>query len=513
MMYFRRRRSTRGSRSFLRPGLILGAVLVLGIGIICALSNWLGHSAPPSSTTKKGTPASGVTSISPLLFGSNFDLNKNKDALVPASFNTSLQDLHIKVLRITISTPIDDQALTQLLQKLKNAGIVPLLVLRGSLDARALEIDSHLVTLVHTIFGDAITYFEFGSEEDALGVTAEKYSAAWNKIIPQLKKLAPGARFVGPGNFQFDQQYMTLFLQLANPAPDAISWHEYTCDRAWSKKDCLTRISQWTDHVSAANAAMDKQFKVQLPIMITEWNYASNAATDDGKSNDAAFMHDWTTQAMQTLANNHIFASMQFTLRNGKASLLTVANQLTAQGAAFQEFYARSVPMLPTSTPTPTSPPTATPTPTAKATPGVTPTARPEPTAPSKPAYVPTVYEAESSANLLIGSAQIQSCESCSGGDEVSNIGKANPSGALIFHVNINAAGTYTVIIYYATAEARTAQISVNGGGAANVSVSSTGSWTAVQSTSIKVDLVAGDNAIMFFNDTAQCPNIDKIAI
>jgi hypothetical protein len=80
-----------------------------------------------------------------------------------------------------------------------------------------------------------------------------------------------------------------------------------------------------------------------LPIMITEWNYAPNAVPNDGKNNDSNFMTTWTTKAIQTLAANRIFASMQYSCTDTAISLIGSNATLTMQGMAFQNQYQQMI--------------------------------------------------------------------------------------------------------------------------------------------------------------------------
>lgn len=73
-----------------------------------------------------------------------------------------------------------------------------------------------------------------------------------------------------------------------------------------------------------------------LPIMITEWNFTPKVQSNDGKITNSAFMSSWTTKAIQTLAANHVFASMQYSCTNTPFALINGANALTPQGTTFQ---------------------------------------------------------------------------------------------------------------------------------------------------------------------------------
>jgi hypothetical protein len=213
-------------------------------------------------------------------------------------------------------------------------------------------------------------------------------------VIPQLKRLAPQDKFIGPVTYHYDQQYLSAFLQHAQPLPDGVSWHEYTCTANDTKSLCLAHIADWSNHIAAARSITIRLIGRALPVLITEWNYAANPTTDDGKSNDSAFMSTWTKQAMQTLIENHVFASLQYSSVNTAAPLIGSNNQLTAQGTAFQQQYEQFINAARRSTPTPTvtvRPTTkvsTSPTPNAPAT-GPSPVPTPMPT-PSPMPVIPT---------------------------------------------------------------------------------------------------------------------------
>jgi hypothetical protein len=231
---------------------------------------------------------------------------------------------------------------------------------------------------MNRIFGKSVVYYEYGNEEDLLGVNVTRYTASWNAIVPQLKHLAQQGQFVGPVNFQYDRAYLTSFLQNANPRPDEVSWHEYTCDDSWASDICISHIDHWTNHISDARAAMIAAIGTALPIMITEWNYAPNAVPNDGKNNNSSFMTAWTMKALQTFAANRIFASMQYSCTDTAIPLINGSGVLTPQGMVFQSQYQQLIvagqqpPSL--STPIASGPVQATPTTNGSGTPNPAPT-------------------------------------------------------------------------------------------------------------------------------------------
>ena len=282
--------------------------------------------------------------VSPLLFGTNIGLfDSNDQVLTSAATRTLLQQMHTRIIRMPVRSSLSEATEIAAALAIKNIGAIPLVVLRGAVDPTVLADDSRVINDMNHIFGNNLVYYEYGNEEDLLGVDARGYTASWNAIVPQLKRLAVQGQFVGPVNFQYDRTYLTTFLQHANPRPDEVSWHEYTCDDSWASSICISHIAHWTNHISNARAAMIAAIGTALPIMITEWNYAPNAVPNDGKNNNSAFMSTWTSMALQTLAANRIFASMQYSSTNTAIPMITSANAPTAQGIAFQGIYQQMI--------------------------------------------------------------------------------------------------------------------------------------------------------------------------
>jgi len=168
----------------------------------------------------------------------------------------------------------------------------------------------------------------------------------------------------------------------------------------------------------------------------------------------------------------------------------------------------------PTATGTPS--PSATATPTSTGTPSPTPTGTPSPSPTGTPTPGSCVrYEAESSNNTLTGSAVIQSCPTCSGGQKVGYVG--NNSGTLQFNgVTANVSGRYAVTISYTNGDAvRYALLSVNGSQGTPVSFPSTGSFQTVGSKQITVTLNAGNNTLEFYNPIvgSWAPDFDRLGV
>jgi hypothetical protein len=313
------------------------SVLLFGIILLPVVSQFL---PPAQHLTDTPTPSATSQAPSPLLFGTNLSLMDEHDqVLTSAPTRALLQQLHPRSIRMPLHTGLPESIEIQAAQVIKQLGAMPIVNLRGALDVDALTDDRQVIQDMNKVFGNETVYYEYGNEDDLLGVSADRYTTSWNAIVPLLKVLAPNGRFVGPVTYHYDSGYLKTFLQRAQPLPDAVSWHEYTCTRADSQATCLAGIADWSKHISNARSVMQAVIGKELPIMITEWSYAPDAQANDGKSNDTAFMSTWTQKAFQTLVANHVFAAMQYSCTNSATALVSSKGTLTAEGAVFMAQY------------------------------------------------------------------------------------------------------------------------------------------------------------------------------
>jgi hypothetical protein len=333
------------------------AILVVGVGIgttAYLLDKHFVKTSPKGSVvtvprqvadpTPGPTPTPTIEPVSPYIFGTNMSLFDIHDQVLnSAETRALLQQMHMTMMRMPVRENLSTATEVQAAQVIKSLGEVPLLVLPGSRFANALSFDTNIIQAMNQVFGNSPVYYEFGNEDDLHGMPVSGYTSAWNTIVPQLKKVALNGKFIGPVNYQYNHDYLNYFLQHAQPLPDAISWHEYTCDAADAASVCIAHIANWTTHIADARAIMQATVKTLLPIMITEWNYAPDAYANDGKNNDPNFLKTWTTQALQTLAANRVFASMQYSCTNTAIPLITPGNQMTMQGEIFQAQYTQMI--------------------------------------------------------------------------------------------------------------------------------------------------------------------------
>ena len=346
-MYTKTNALSRNARVIIALSIVV-LLLLLGTGTWFLFNNQPHQSGQVNATPTEvptPTPTQDPNAPSPLLFGTNLGLfNQNDQVLRSEPTRTALQQLHPRIIRIPVRPELTEAVEIQAAQVVKGLGAIPLVVLHsvnGSTDIAAADIRT--IKDMNNIFGKSVVYYEFGNEDDWTGVTAATYTNAWNQIIPQLKQVALNGQFVGPVNFHYDGNFLRAFLQQAQPRPDEISWHEYTCSYKWPSDQCITNIDNWNTHISDSRDAMMSTLGVELPIMITEWNYAPDAAYNDGKNNDKTFMTTWTTKALQTLADNHIFASMQYSCTNTAIPLVDNDNKITFQGALFEQLYVNMI--------------------------------------------------------------------------------------------------------------------------------------------------------------------------
>jgi hypothetical protein len=124
-----------------------------------------------------------------------------------------------------------------------------------------------------------------------------------------------------------------------------------------------------------------------------------------------------------------------------------------------------------------------------------------------------TSYEAEAAGNTLAGQAATRSSAGASGGALVGYVGGGTANYLQFNNVQASAAGARQVTVHYASGEARSTTVSVNGGTAVAVSTPSTGGWDTVGSVTVSLQLNAGANTIRFGNPTGWAPDFDRIVV
>ena len=127
--------------------------------------------------------------------------------------------------------------------------------------------------------------------------------------------------------------------------------------------------------------------------------------------------------------------------------------------------------------------------------------------APSEPA---TSYEAEAATRA--GTATVFSCQACSGGLKVGDLGLGLDNTLTFNSVTVARAGVYHMTVDYMTDSLRAVLYSVNGGPWVTLNVGGA-SFLLPTSSTVPVALHAGTNTIRFGNPTSYPPDLDRIVI
>lgn len=313
-----------------------------------------GSQTPTPSPTPKPTTIQANAGTSPLIFGANLGLFNSGDQFISSTETQALmQQMHIKIVRMPTRQSNSDAVNLAAAQAIKKIGAVAIVSLRGAQNPSVTQVmtdNTRMINVMNQVFGNSTVYYEFGNEDDLNGVKVEDYTARWNALVPQLKQMAKNGVFIGPVNYKYNPNYLKSFLQNANPRPDAISWHEYTCSYKWDAAKCMSALDNWTTHINGVRQVMQTTLSTELPMMITEWNYAPDQLIQsngmgfaDGKLTNQTFMSQWTSKALQTLIDNHIFASMQYSVTNTAIPMVSSSNTITPQGAIFQSIYEQAI--------------------------------------------------------------------------------------------------------------------------------------------------------------------------
>jgi hypothetical protein len=301
-----------------------------------------GTAQPTATLTNTPQPtatatATATSSNPPLLYGSNatnFEQNLTNHA---AEYTA----LGLKSDRIAGDSPTYSQDL----QTAYDQGWTVIVILRGhSIPDTATRIttDVGLINTAMSIFHNDSSriYVEFGNESDLGGWDKVAYTNAWNATMPSVEAAAPNAKYGGPVNFQSSPIYIAYFVEYANPQPDFISWHEYSCNSSESASACLADATQTSRHVPLIRAAIQANptHNTVPPMAVTEWNYApDNGVTTDPKADDPTFMYNWTSLLLQDLRACGIFMSNHFPTA-GKLELINPSTGATnPAGQAFSD--------------------------------------------------------------------------------------------------------------------------------------------------------------------------------
>lgn len=123
-------------------------------------------------------------------------------------------------------------------------------------------------------------------------------------------------------------------------------------------------------------------------------------------------------------------------------------------------------------------------------------------------------YEAEDGKYAQPGGSAVVEENQFSSNQKV--VGYIGNTGTLTFqNIKVRSAGEYNLKVYYVSGENRDLYIRVNGGDVIEQKglLGYAKDWKAVAGITVPVQLQAGDNTILFYNESGSAPSIDRIAV
>lgn len=266
------------------------------------------HAATPTTNHLPGQQIwnNGVSSF---LFGTNdtirwSQINAGNTPAIPQALNAA----HFQLLRTWFFANQNGSDINNRIQVVVASGSQPLCVLP---DWQNAAYNQQVVTAL----GSKCNIYEFGNEPDS---NMSGYIQAWNTQIPQLRKINPNAKFIGPAAANHNNvQVFVNAVKTSGVSPDAVSFHRYPCSGMSSASTCLSKVpSDLTGVITLVRGWTTSALGANIPIGITEWNYDSaNPAASWGQN--AQFIDQFTTLAINSMIQNHMDFSNQFDLANG----------------------------------------------------------------------------------------------------------------------------------------------------------------------------------------------------
>ncbi|HEY0756470.1 MAG TPA: hypothetical protein VGD98_21135 [Ktedonobacteraceae bacterium] len=169
--------------------------------------------------------------------------------------------------------------------------------------------DLHLVKYL----GKRCLLYEFGNEPDYTGIPWETYLAQWNRLIPQLRRVNPQAKFIGPVVTLEQFDYLVYFLQGVKSSqvfPDALSFHWYPC---WQidQARCMGLADSISARVRTVRILAQRILREDLPIGVSEWNFdPGNPPASYG--DNASFITQFSQRALLAMISSNVAFACQF---------------------------------------------------------------------------------------------------------------------------------------------------------------------------------------------------------
>lgn len=219
-------------------------------------------------------------------------------------FDKSLLDGH----------PTADAEIEQRLKTVENSGMNCLGVLESVYDPAFVK---HVVAYA----GNRCDLYEFGNEPDnSSQLNMQEYIQDWNSLVPQLRKINPHAKFIGPAVADYTQVLVFLDnVKASGVLPDAISFHWYPCVGSDTASSCLAKTSTFEQVTTQVKEWVQNILGQNLPVGITEWNYnADNPPASYGQ--DPMFITQFSISALDSMIRSGLDFANQFDAASGAGS-------------------------------------------------------------------------------------------------------------------------------------------------------------------------------------------------
>ncbi|WIG59183.1 MAG: hypothetical protein OJF49_001930 [Ktedonobacterales bacterium] len=361
---------TIGHRTFTLPARLRSRWLMGGLAVmltICLVSSIaLGihaftSSLPPLRAVLPGQQIwnDGASS---LLFGTNDTYEWSSQNLeTNPDMRKALRNAGFTLVRSFFPDNASDAVIDQRITTIEDIGAQCLGVITNISNT---AFDKHLVTYL----GPRCQMYEFGNEPDLNNISLSMYLKQWNTLVPQLRRINPTAKFIGPVTATADgkNDFMRGFLDGVKSSgilPDAISFHWYPC---WnmSRDDCLSKADSYADVATNIRREVRDTLGKDLPVGISEWNYdPGNPPPDYG--DEASFITQFSQRAIQAMVEAGVAFACQFDAASysgyGRLDMFNVATgqpkpQFLALKQLIQQYRPATVAASPAAT-TPSAPP------------------------------------------------------------------------------------------------------------------------------------------------------------
>ncbi len=305
--------------------IVLLILLITSFFLVPAISDVISHpqqqSLPPSLSLLPGQQIwkNGVSSY---LFGSN-DTQEwvTNNVETNQTVQHALNNAHFTLMRtfffdksLLDGHPTTDAEIEQRLKTVENSGMNCLGVLEPVNDPVFVK---HVVAYA----GNRCNLYEFGNEPDNNSKPdMQEYIQDWNSLVPQLRKINPLAKFIGPALADYTQvRFFLDNVKASGVLPDAISFHWYPCGGSDTASSCLAKTSTYEQVTTQVKKWVQNILGQNLPVGITEWNYnADNPPASYGQ--DPMFITQFSISALDSMIQARLDFADQFDAASGAGS-------------------------------------------------------------------------------------------------------------------------------------------------------------------------------------------------